>query len=654
MFKNPIYKDFIFIKHCTISNLKPLFCSIIIIVEISCASKKSNNLYIPVDQQIAIKKGTRTQTGLPGPRYFQNRADYSIKASLDPGKYSLRGQETIHYYNNSPDTINRLVINIFQDLYRKGNVRNIPISPDDVTYGVLVQDLKINRQKVKGNYIDRYFTLMVVDLDKPMIPNSNLEVSLSWQFRIPTITKKRMGAYDNSSFFIAYWFPHIAVYDDLSGWDKFPYMGIQEFYNDYSNFDVEITVPQNYIVWGTGLLQNAKDLFTDNIFNKILSSQTSDSIFHIVEYENYQKHNIFKNANSKVWKFNATNVTDFAFATSDHYLWDASSVLTEEKTGKRSSVNAVYRPESNFKEVAFFARKSVSLLSNEIYGIAFPFPQITIFEGGLDGMEFPMMANDASYPTRKETVELTFHEIAHSYFPFLVGTNERKYAWMDEGLTEMYTKEISRYFDTRESVRRNSVNKINNEYYTTFNDIVGKELDVPLMVPSTEMLISYETQVYDKASLAFSYLKEFLGKEKFQNALQEFIRRWTGKHPTPIDFFASLNASSGQDLNWFIKPWFYEIGTADLSLAKCSVKSGKINADVIKHGSLPVPIKLNVYFNDGSKDSIYFKADVWKNGDTLFSVSKNFKKPVIKLVLGDNEIPDSNRDDNVYFLKVNP
>jgi Peptidase family M1 domain len=654
VFKNPKYQEFIICKHCTFSQLKNLLWLLAIFVTFSCTSKKSNNLYIPVDQQIAIKKGTRSQTGLPGPKYFQNRADYSIKASIDPAKSSLSGEETIHYYNYSPDTLNRLVINIFQDLYRKGNVRNYPISPDDVTYGVLVKDVKINGKKVKGNYIDRYFTLMVVDLVSPMLPSSNLEISLSWQFRIPTVTKRRMGMYDNSSFFIAYWFPHIAVYDDLSGWDKFPYMGIQEFYNDYSNFDVEIAVPNNYIVWGTGLLQNTKELFTDFVYSKILSSHTSDTIIHIIDDENYKKHDILKTSGSNNWKFKASSVTDFAFATSDHYLWDAASVLTDEKSGIRSTINAVYRKESNFKEVAFFARKSVSLLSKEIYGVAFPFPQITIFEGGLDGMEFPMMANDESFPTRKETLELTFHEIAHSYFPFLVGTNERKYAWMDEGLTEMYTKEISRYFDTRESVRRNPVNKINNEYYTTFNDIVGKELDVPLMVPSTEMLISYETQVYDKASLAFSYLKEFLGKEKFQNALQEFIRRWAGKHPTPVDFFATLNASSGQDLNWFIKPWFYEIGTADLSLTKCSVKSGKICADIINHGSLPVPIKLNIYFIDGSKDSIYYKADVWKKGDTLLSVSKVFKKPVLKLVLGDDEIPDSNKSDNVFIPKDQP
>jgi len=165
------------------------------------------------------------------------------------------------------------------------------------------------------------------------------------------------------------------------------------------------------------------------------------------------------------------------------------------------------------------------------------------------------------------------------------------------------------------------------------------------------MLISYETQTYDKSALALYYLKEFLGKDKFQKAIQEFIRRWEGKHPTPIDFFATLNAASGQDLNWFLRPWFYEICTADLAIGTCSVHSGKVSAEILNHGKLPVPIKLNVYFNDGSRDSIYYAADIWKNGDTLFTLSKTFKKPIVKLILGDDEIPDSNEDDNIFIVK---
>jgi hypothetical protein len=649
--KSPIYQIFRVNKHYSVSHLVILIFFLIAACGLSCNPKQSNRLYIPVDQQIAIKKGTRTAIGIPGARYFQNKADYSIRATLDPRTYNLKGQETIHYFNNSPDTLQRLVFNIFQDVYRKGNVRNEPIHPDDVTFGVLVQDLVINGEKVKGNYIDRHFTLMVIDLVKPILPNTSSDISLSWQFRMPMFTKMRMGSYDHSTFFVGYWYPHIAVYDDISGWDKFPYMGIQEFYNDYSNFDVEITVPPDYLVWGTGLLQNGKDLFTEDIYKNIVASQTNDSVTHIVMPENYQKHNILRTHESTKWKFAAENVTDFAFAAGDHCMWDATSVLANDKSTTRTFVNAVYRKESNYKEVAYCARKSISLLSKEIYGLPFPYPQMTVFEGGQDGMEFPMMANDASTPSRKETAELTFHEVAHSYFPFLVGTNEQKYAWMDEGLTEMFTKEISSYFETRDTVQRKPTTKVNNEYYTPFNEVVGKELDVPLMVPSTEMLISYETQIYDKASLAFYYMQEFLGKEKFKSAMQEFIKRWTGKHPTPIDFFATLNTSVGENINWFIRPWFYEICTADLALGKCSVKSNKVSAEIINHGKLPVPIKLNIYFNDGTRDSIYYAVNVWRNGDTTFTVNKKFSKPIIKLILGDDDIPDSNDEDNVFIVK---
>jgi hypothetical protein len=618
---------------------------------IACAGKKSTQLFIPVDQQIAIKKGTRTSIGVPGPKYFLNRADYSIKATLDPVSKSIKGSEIVNYFNKSSDTLQRLVINIFQDTYRKGNVRNEPISPDDVNYGVLVEDVMLNGQRVKGNFIDRYFTLMVINLTRPLLPDSSLELSLNWQFKIPTVTKMRMGTYDNSSFYIGYWFPHIAVYDDLSGWDKFPYMGIQEFYNDYSNFDVDITVPANYIVWATGTLQNSTELFSDNILKRLKLSQENDSIVHIVAETDYKTNSILRNSRESHWNFKAENVTDFAFAASDHYLWDASSVKPDSASANRVLVNAVYRKESNFKEVASDARKSVKLLSSEVYGLVFPYPHITIFEGGMGGMEYPMMANDASFPSRKETAELTFHEIAHSYFPFLVGTNEQKYAWIDEGLTEMFTKEISRFFDTREAVSRNPANKVNNEYYSPFSDMVGKELDVPLMVPSTEMLISYETQIYDKSSLAFYYLKDYLGKEKFRSCLQEFIKRWTGKHPTPTDLFATFNAASGENLNWYFKPWFYDICTADLALKNPVISSGTVSTDIVNHGELPVPVKLNVYFTDGSHDSIYHSVKVWKSGDSIFSVKQSFNKSISKIVLGDDEIPDSNESDNFFLVK---
>ena len=631
--------------------IKFLYCIVLAITVCSCNEKKAISLFIPVDQQIAIRKGTRTAEGLPGPKYFQNHADYSIKAILDPAGRNVKGEEIIHYYNASPDTLQRLVVNIFQDIYRKGNVRNEPIIPDDITYGVLVQDVKLNGQKVKGNFIDRYFTLMVIELTNPLLPSSNLELSLNWQFKIPQFTKMRMGMYDNSSFFIGYWFPHIAVYDDISGWDKFPYMGIQEFYNDYSNFDVDISTPPGYLVWATGTLQNAKDIFTENILNRINKSRLGDSVIHIIDSENYRKHDILRNNSSNHWIYKADNVNDFAFASSDHYLWDATSAMNKGKSTERVGVNAVYRKESNFSEVASDARKSVDLLSWEIYGIAFPYPQITIFEGGQGGMEYPMMANDATFPSRKETAELTFHEIAHNYFPFLVATNEQKYAWMDEGLTEMYTKEISKYFDTWESIQRNPSNKVNNEYYSPFGDMVGKELDVPLMVPSTEMLISYETQIYDKSSLAFFYLKDYLGKEKFRNCLQEFIKRWKGKHPTPTDMFATFNTASQENLNWYFKPWFYEMCTADLSLTNCSITKGSIYVVIENHGALPVPVKLNVYFSDGSQDSICYSVKIWKNGDTRFSIKKHFNKEIIKLILGDEEIPDSYEDDNVFLIK---
>ena len=607
---------------------------------------QTDGIFVPAEVQKAIKKGTRTITGMPGKNYFQNRADYKIKVSFDPKSSILKGEETILYYNNSRDTLRNILFNLYQDVFKKGTIRNSRVESEDLTDGVKIEKLIADGQTLGDSIRRRYSTFLSSGLKKYIFPGTTAEFQLSWQLHIPVKTQLRMGTYDSTSFFIAYWYPQIAVYDDINGWDRIPHLGEQEFYREYANYEVDITMPEGYLVWATGLLQNGSEIYSDEMLTRISKSENSDTCCQILTEANYKTKNLFRATGEHVWKYKAENVLDFAFGTSNHYLWDACSVSINSQSGQKVKINAVYRKQSNFRMVAAIASKSVRLLSHEIYGIPFPYPQLTVFDGGPGGMEFPMIVNDQPIFNNEGTIDVTAHEIAHTYFPFYVGTNEQKHAWLDEGLTTFFTEKTKEYFDTASPLKisyKEEKNFMGAKYYKYW---MGSEFDVPLMVPSSEMDRSYGMQVYEKASICYHFMEEFLGKELFAKAIKEFIMRWNGKHPVASDFFFTFNDVCKQDLSWFIKPWFYEMGVADLALENASIKSNHLKVNIHRKGILPVPVKLSVKFDDGSEDIIYARSDVWKNANTFYAIDKKYSKPIRKLVLGDDYIPDFDTTDN--------
>lgn len=612
----------------------------------SIAVAQTDGIFVPLEVQKAIKKGTRTMTGIPGKNFFQNKADYKIKTSFDPKSGMLKGEETILYFNNSPDTLKTFLFNIYQDLFKKGNSRSVRVEPEDVTDGVKIDRLVANGIAIGDSLWRRNSTFLSIRLKKFILPGSTSEFQLSWELHIPVKTHIRMGTYDSTSFFIAYWYPQIAVYDDVEGWDRIAHLGQQEFYREYAHFDVEITLPAHYQVWATGLLQNISEIYSDDVLKRLSNSEKSDTSCHIVSEANLKAGNIFRIDAPHVWKFVADNVLDFAFGTSDHYLWDACSALINPQTGQRVKVYAAYRKQSNFTKAAGIAAKSIQLLSNELYGIPFPYPVLTVFDGGPGGMEFPMIVNDQTSRNNRGTIGLTTHEIAHTYFPYYVGTDEQKNAWLDEGLTSYITERANEYYDTASPLSKTYKPALGFPAARAFNNWMGSNFDVPLMVPSSEMNLAYRNQVYTKAATIYHFMEEFLGKELFTKAMQEFIKRWNGKHPVPTDFFFTFNDVCKQDLSWFIKPWFYDMGVADLALENASVKSNKLKVTIHKIGNLPVPVKLTVKFSDGSEDIITAHSDIWKNGNTKYKVEKKYTKRISKLILGDDFIPDNAKENN--------
>ncbi len=603
---------------------------------------QNKNLYMPLNIQNAYENGTRNYDGTPGENYWQNRAEYKIKAEIEPESRILSGEQKVKYFNNSPDVLNEIIVRLYQDLYKIGNVRDIELPPEAVHDGIEFSYIAVNGKRVDNiegyKKISFSGTNLIIYPDMPVMPNDSVELEFKWKFRIPKERNLRMGTYGEHAFFIAYWYPQIAVYDDIDGWDIINYQGPAEFYNDFNDYDVEIKMPSEFLVWATGKFENPEEILNDKYLEKFIEGKTSDDVIRIVTQDDYEDNEkITKSEEYNVWKYKARNVTDFTFATSDFYLWDITSTIVDESTGRRVYTDAAYNPNSlDFYEVAFIAKESVRLLSTDLPGVPFPYHKITTFNGS-GGMESPMMINDGSFQTRDRTVGVTLHEVTHTYFPFYVGTNERKYSWMDEGWVDMLGFDIGNIIEPSYDRLRRNVRE-----YTAF---AGLEKEIPPMMLSYFLYGStYRIHSYRRPSLALEYLEDMVGKEKFKETLQEFIRRWNGKHPTPFDCFFTFENHLGEDLSWYWKPWFFEKGYPDLAIIE--VKGNKVIVE--KKGKIPVPVYLKVLYQDSVEREYYKTAEVWKGGNNTTEIEIERPEYVIQIFLGSDSIPDSIQDNNIY------
>jgi hypothetical protein len=610
-------------------------------------------IFVPLEVQRAYHQSTRTRNGLPGPRYWQNYSDYTIRAELEPASRSIRGKETVVYSNNSPDTLRQLVVRLYPDIFKKGNARDEAVLyTDDITHGVHISRLIVNGNSIELNtarpVAQRIGTNLIIGLRaSPLLPGTTLRLEVDWDYTLPKETHIREGTYGENTFFVAYWYPQIAVYDDIDGWDVLDYTGTQEFYNDFSNFDVEIKVPARFLVWATGEWQNPQEVLTETYLGRYQAATRSDEIVHIVTEVDLKRGEITVQQTQNTWKYKAQKVPDFAFATSNRYLWDATSATVDATTGRRTTVSATYDPTSkDFYEVARYGKQSVEYFSSTLPGIPFPYPNLTVFNGS-GGMEFPMMVNDGSNANLEDAAEVTAHEIAHTYFPFYMGINERKYAWMDEGWAQFLPNEIA--FKAKATVSETfNVQRTNAQYFSYF---AGKEMEMPMMIPSNLLKgNAYGMASYFRPAVAYAFLEGMLGKDKFKKVLQEYMRRWNGKHPIPFDFFNSFNDAAGEDLAWFWKPWFFDRGYPDLGISRVvGGKQTRITID--RKGNLPVPIHLKITFADGTEQTFTESIRVWKNGGKEFIWTKKLSKPIYRIRLGNEQVPDVDPRDNVYVEK---
>jgi len=612
-----------------------------------CGLFAQGKLYVPLNIQKVYRDSTRSNDGKPGKKYWQNGSDYKIFVSVDPQTRKLSGREVIIYHNNSPKSLNRIVMHNYQDYYKKGVSRDYNINPDAVTDGVIIDRLIINDEEIDLNSnntgIRRSGTNMFVPLSNPLESGSSIVLELSWSFVIPNKSLQRMGAYDSTSFFVAYWYPQVSVFDDIDGWDTQNYGGQVEFYNDFSNYDVKITVPKNFVVWATGVLQNPEEIFTKKILNRYTKARTAEKVINVVTKDNLINRDV-TNSDDNTYHFTAKNVTEFTFGMSNHYLWDMTSLVVDKNSGRRTVVGSAYKEESkNFKMVAQIARDAIYYFSNKMPAVPFPYPELTVFNGS-GGMESPMMVNEGEAGSKAGAVRVTSHEIAHTYFPFYMGINETKYAFMDEGwATFLPTDFQANYVKDNDPLRRTIIG---------YQSFAGNESEMPLSVPSTHLRgTEYRTSAYVRPGSAYEILRDFLGEKKFLKGLHTYMSRWNGKHPIPYDFFYSFNDALGENLNWFWKPWFFDFGYPDLAIKDVKVE-GKF-ADIIieKIGVIPIPIKITVYSKEGEETSVTKQADIWADGKTEVSIKVKSNNPITEIKLGSDHIPDSVQDNNIY--KVN-
>ncbi|MCX7877380.1 MAG: M1 family metallopeptidase, partial [Ignavibacteria bacterium] len=491
----------------------------------------SQPLYIPLEYLAAYEEGTRSPDGKPGPNYWQNKADYKITAELDPLSGKLYGSAVIIYYNNSPDVLDRIVFRLYQNFFKSSTPKDFPFRNEEFTEGIEINSLVINNiyyNISSDTSVEITGTNMVVK-GLNIKPGKQAVINVSWNFEIPSERKIRMGRYDSTTFFIAYWYPQIAVYDDIDGWDIIEYTGQAEFYNDFNDYDVRIKVPEGYGVWATGNLMNAPEVMNDAIYKRYVEAQQSDEVLNIIKKEDYDfpKSPFRSTGGYQTWRFIASYVPDFSFGAAKYYLWDGTSVQVDKN--RRVFVNSAYNPASlDFYEVCAVAAKTVKLLSHELPGVPFPYPKITVFNGG-GGMETPMMVNQSSNYERIWMVYVTVHEVVHTYFPFYMGINERKYAWMDEGMTQMLSEYIQYEIDKSIDFRARNVMR-----YLNYS---GQFDEVPMMFSSNvRMGEMYGNHAYFRPCVAYNIMREFLGEDQFKKALQEYIKRWNGKHPTPVSY----------------------------------------------------------------------------------------------------------------------
>ncbi|MFN2481408.1 MAG: M1 family metallopeptidase [Pyrinomonadaceae bacterium] len=546
----------------------------------------------------------RAASGAPGRSYWQQRADYNIKVELDDAHQRVTGTETITYYNQSPDSLAYLWVQIDQNLFAKDSDAALTAAAPsfkDIPYRTI--DSLLARRDFEGGYRIAAVrdaagqplrhavvkTMMRVDLARPLAPAQSTTFSIDWSYNVNDA--RRVGGRTGYEYFpkdgnyiyeLAQWFPRMAAYNDVSGWQHKQFLGSGEFTLEFGNYRVAITAPDDHVVSATGVLQNPNEVLTEQQRARLRQAETAKSPVMIVTPEEARANETHKPAGKKTWVFSADNVRDFAFASSRKFIWDAQGHNVE---GNRVLAMSFYPKEGEPLWSKYSTHAIVHTLNvYSRYSFTYPYPVAQSINGPVGGMEYPMICfngprpeEDGTYPaaTKYGLISVVIHEVGHNYFPMIVNSDERQWTWLDEGLNTFLQYLAEQEWEANYPSKRGEPRNIT-EYMASADQ-------VPIMTNS-ESVLQFGNNAYAKPATALNILREtVLGREQFDFAFKQYAQRWKFKRPMPADFFRTMEDASGTDLDWFWRGWFYTTDHVDISVERVRLfRADTMNPDAEK------------------------------------------------------------------------
>jgi hypothetical protein len=583
--------------------------------------------------------GTRDSSGAPGRKYFQQRVDYDIDATLDPSTNRVSGREKITLHNSTPDTLKTIVVRLYQNYFTPTVDRNDYVT--DITDGVTIENLSVNGKAISLADNKQYRLserIATITPASPILPGATATIETAWRFTMPavdtTVRGQRMGRYGNYLYQVAQWYPQVAMYDELRGWDTDQYLGSAEFNNQFGSYDVRITAPGGWLVGATGKLENPEKVYSQRTRDRLRLAMEQDSTVIVVNADERGTGATASGA-TLTWHFTAPNVNDFAFVASRDYAMDATHATIPGR-GK-IPVYVLYLPQhTDYRKnnTAQYGRKSLEEHSRTLF--PYEFSQGTIADGPERGMEYPMIIFNGS------SLGVTVHEFGHQWFPMMVGSNETRYGFMDESFNE-YIDAIAEAHITNQPT--NWQNRS-----AGYRRIAGTENEAPMMWLSDYAGPGYGVQTYSKAEVSLNALGGIVGDSAVGRAFAEYAKAWKYKHPTPYDFFFSMNKSLGKNLDWFWYQWYFTTFTQDQAIESVTTSGTDAILTVRDKGDMVSPVIAAIEFTDGSRGRVVLPAERWFSGTRTLTERIPLNGRVIKSVTldPDNRFQDLDRTNNVW------
>ena len=562
---------------------------------------------------------TRSASGKPGHNYWQNRADYNLVISLNDQTNQLVGSSEITYTNNSFDSLEFLWLQLDQNLFKKDSRGSslLPMSgsrygdsASDFEGGYKIKSVTVDGKSVKYTISD---TRMQIDLAKALKPKGGkAKIKVEYSYTIPNEGADRTGVIDTKNgkiYTVAQWFPRMAVYDDLQGWNTLPYLGPGEFYLEYGNVTATITAPANHYVVGSGELLNPKDVYSATELKRWDNAKNSEKTVIIRSADEVNTAAKSSSA-TKTWKFKINNTRDFAWASSSAFIVDAANINLP--SGKKSLAISAYPVESDGQEAwsrsTEYTKASIEFYSKQLF--EYPYPTAINVAGNEGGMEYPGIVFCHMNSKGEGLWGVTDHEFGHIWFPMIVGSNERVHGWMDEGFNTFINDLSTKNFNNGEYYSKQNLQRMGSIFFSDKMEPVATQPD-NMRERNIGLLLYY------KPGAGMTLLREqILGEEKFDKALKEYINRWAYKHPSPEDFFRTMENVSGEELSWFWRGWFLNKWGIDQAVKSVKyVNNNYQDGAIIKIeniGQLPMPTTVLVKFKDGTNQEVKIPIEVWK------------------------------------------